>query len=250
VSIRSSIEGKSFVNIVTAGHVAEAIGDKEFALRINTLEGSSAFVGGKDSNWFRHPTQPSVDVAVLPYSPDHAIFDYKTIPVGMFLTDDLVKQKQIGAGDEVFITSLFAHVAGSKRNIPIVRTGNIAVMPDELVPINQGEAEAYLIEARSIGGLSGSPVIVRETMPVGLGRGHLLGLVQGHWEIPPMGKNDLMDKDLSGTVNMGIAIVVPAKKILEVLNHPDLVKMRAGIEDSMQKQAIGVDETATPNTKT
>ena len=50
--------------------------------------------------------------------------------------------------------------------------------------------------------------------------------MQGHWDIPPEKKNDfLMDGEFK-SVNMGIAIVVPAKKILEVLNHPELIEIR------------------------
>jgi hypothetical protein len=64
-------------------------------------------------------------------------------------------------------------------------------------------------------------------VPIGIGGFYLLGLMHGHWDIPTRNKNDLlMTDDLFGKVNMGIAIVVPAKKILEVLNHPELVKMR------------------------
>jgi hypothetical protein len=105
--------------------------------------------------------------------------------------------------------------------------GNIAMMPDEVIPTELGDMEAYLVEARSIGGLSGSPAFVRKTVPFGIGSFYLLGLMHGHWDLPAKSKNDLlMNDDLLGKVNMGIAIVVPAKKILEVLNHPELVKMR------------------------
>ena len=68
---------------------------------------------------------------------------------------------------------------------------------------------AYLIEARSIGGLSGSPVFVRETVIYDdatltyakgskkekgvaylTGQFHFLGLIHGHWEIDPDDKNE------------------------------------------------------------
>jgi hypothetical protein len=93
-----------------------------------------------------------------------------------------------------------------------------------------------LIEARSIGGLSGSPAFVFETVPVGIGTFYLLGLMHGHWDIPPQMKNDFkINPELFGRVNMGIAIVVPAKKILEVLNHPQLVTQRENTEKKMAK---------------
>jgi hypothetical protein len=182
------------------------------------------------------PTDASVDVAVYPYAPPLETYDYKAVHVNTFLTGEIIQQKEIGVGDEVFVTGLFAHAAGSQRNLPIVRTGNIAMMPDEVIPTDSGNIEAYLIEARSIGGLSGSPVFVRQTVALGIGGFYLLGLMHGHWEIPTDRKNDsLMGNDLHGKVNMGIAIVIPAKKILEVLNHPELVEMRRMQDETLLK---------------
>jgi len=225
-------EGISYFYLVTAKHVAEKLGNKTFLIRINNKKGSSEFVRGNGVTWFTHPTDDSVDVAVIPYAPPQEMFDYKVVPLEMFLSDEIIQQKKIGLGDEVFITGLFAHASGSQKNQPIVRMGNIAMIPDELIPTDLGSIEAYLIEARSIGGLSGSPAFVRETVPVGLGRFYLLGLMHGHWDIPPEKKNDLlMEREFFGRVNMGIAIVIPAKKILEVLNHPKLVEQREEFDE-------------------
>jgi len=40
------------------------------------------------------------------------------------------------------------------------------------------------------------------------------------------------------TVNTGIAVVVPALKILEVLNQPQLVEMRRMDDEQMRKETI------------
>lgn len=56
----------------------------------------------------------------------------------------------------------------------------------------------------------------------GLGSLHLLGLVHGHWEVPASFSNP----EQAEAVNMGVSIIVPAKKILETLYHPELVAMR------------------------
>jgi hypothetical protein len=109
-------------------------------------------------------------------------------------------------------------------------------MPKEQVPLGRfGLSDAYLIEGRSIGGLSGSPVFVRNTITIpgineagqvtqvaGLGQAHLLGLVHGHWDMPV----DFSEFGKTETVNMGITIVIPAKKILEILFSPALVELR------------------------
>jgi hypothetical protein len=50
------------------------------------------------------------------------------------------------------------------------------------------------------------------------------GIMIGHWAVPP---GSTIEKE---KVNMGISVVVPADKILEVLNQPDLVEMRRAQE--------------------
>lgn len=46
-----------------------------------------------------------------------------------------------------------------------------------------------------------------------------LGAIHGHWDIDP--RMDSISEDVhSLTINMGIAIVVPTDKILEVINQP------------------------------
>ncbi|MCH8063984.1 MAG: hypothetical protein IH861_15935 [Chloroflexi bacterium] len=118
--------------------------------------------------------------------------------------------------------------------------GNIAMMPSEPVPTKLGLIDAYLIEARSIGGLSGSPAFVRETTRLGgIGAFHLMGLMHGHWDVPVEMVNDkagdIEDQAASQAVNLGIAIVVPAKKIMEVLNRTELVEMRAKADEEHRK---------------
>ncbi|MBI3913968.1 MAG: hypothetical protein HY327_07260 [Chloroflexi bacterium] len=157
----------------------------------------------------------------------------------------------IGIGDEVFIVGLFAKMEGNTKMLPIVRTGTIAMIPPPnerisvtWIPKNSigtpAEMEGYLIEARSISGISGAPVFSVRMMlqnssspPKLIYVSHLLGLVTGHWDLPPdTAKPSANEPDVDGSdesnkpINMGIAIVTPAKKILETLNHPELVQRR------------------------
>jgi hypothetical protein len=124
-----------------------------------------------------------------------------------------------------------------------------------------GPIDAYLIEARSIGGISGSPVFVHETVIMNRtltrpsdntqhakelllhGEFYLLGLMHGHWEVLPKDKNSNPIKTKSrdeDTVNTGIAVVIPAKKILDVLYHPEFVEMRRLGEEAELKKRHGV----------
>jgi hypothetical protein len=230
-------------HIVTAKHVAKAIQPDEAVIAMNAKDGLPLFLRTGSQQWFFHPTEADcVDVAVLPFgSPRFKEYDITWIPEAMFATDQRIAEYKIGLGDELVIIGLFTRFFGNKKLVPIVRTGNVAMMSGEKLPIEGfGNMEAYLAEGRSIGGLSGSPVFVRNTvqMPMqtaegtrgslsGLGACLLFGLMHGHWEVP----GSFGTEEQAEAVNMGVSIVVPAKKILETLYHPELVAMRKAFVD-------------------
>ncbi len=239
-----------FNYLVTAKHVADAIEGKRAILRMSAQEGGPAFFNvPPEAKWWRHPVTPdSVDVAVLPWMPPYDVADFRLMQSHEWLlTDEIIKTRNIGPGDNVYAVGLFSLAIGRERNIPIVRTGHIAIMSKEKIPGIRigdwrGEAEVYVVEARSIGGLSGSPVFVRGTInaPIktgkdgenvvmhGIGHPYLLGLVHGHWVIRSDEINEVRIKPTGerSEANLGLAIVVPAQKIAEVLNHPGLVEIR------------------------
>ncbi|MCH7523058.1 MAG: hypothetical protein IH920_04720, partial [Chloroflexi bacterium] len=152
----------------------------------------------------------------------------------------MIGEFDIGIGDELLVTGLLVSHPGTEKNIPIVRSGIIAAMAgDELRDYAKNKYgppyKAHLVELRSTGGLSGSPVfvVIGPARPVimassttwdaagGVGQvsWRLLGLIRGHW-FTKAGKdtsaNALYDSDEEG-VNRGIAKVVPSQYIRELL---------------------------------
>lgn len=257
VRLPSENPDRGYTYIVTAKHVARMLMNREFRLRANQKEGGAVLLRGADDiKWWTHPTDEGVDVAAFGWAPPD-IVERKAVPLEMFLTDEIIRGKSIGVGDEIFMTGLFIHLAGAARNQPIVRMGNIAMMPDEPIPSEVGPVEGILIESRSIGGLSGSPAFVRETIQMGLGAFHLLGLVHGHWDIPPEQVGDSARpnaNDAVANVNMGIAVVVPAAKIREVLFQPQLVEERQQEDEQWRQDHTprldeGNDAATTPQEK-
>jgi hypothetical protein len=244
-------------HLVTAKHVAEAIEPQEAVIAMNAKDGEPLFLRTGEARWFYHPTEKdSVDVAVIHFgSARFTDYDITWIPEDIFATDNRIEEFDIGLGDEIIAIGLFTRFHGSTHLIPLVRTGNIAMMPKDKL----GDMEAYLVEGRSIGGLSGSPVFVRNTvnMPVqtpkgtpghisGLGSLHLLGLMQGHWEAP----TSFSDVEQVEAVNMGVSIVVPAKKIRETLYHPELVAMRKEHWERQKKNEQPILDSAIKSTFT
>jgi len=230
--------------LVTAAHVIDDIekkcapNDKSVLIRVNETKGNQDWRETPLRFWKRHPEYPSVDIAVLKVqldtSMDHVAWPTEAIADKGNLDKD--SDRNLELGDEVFFSGLFYPHTGTLRNIPIVRIGNIAALREEPVLSRNGKPmDLYLMESRSIGGLSGSPVFVdlaalkrshqptgglmaagSEMMPVS-GRFKLIGVVHGHfdWEDNP---NDSLDSSSNQLgVNMGIAMVIPSEKILENL---------------------------------
>jgi hypothetical protein len=267
-----SEEARDFKYLVTAKHVAKKLSlGGDWFIRINSLQGDYQEIKyPATQRWFYHPDKDdgcSVDAAVMPFDIP-ANFRYSMIPSTMFATTSVIETEiGLGPGDEIFVTGLFTKLTGKKANIPVVRIGNIAMIPKEKVPgvkIGdwEGESNVYLTEIRSMGGLSGSPVFVRETVghkvnlsrelmsrsgklgeistqPLGTwrqsilwgsGSYFLLGLMHGHWllragQIDEI-KIEAVSEDCGDSIASGMSVVVPAQKIIEIIEHPDLKAMR------------------------
>jgi len=218
------------VRLVTARHVINAIqslGLDTVHIRANWQQGGTAWWLESELASWQFPSDSSIDVAMLAGFPPHS--DHSVIPTSRLVTTDILHSHDVGLGDEVFIAGLFRHRGGQHRNIPIVRVGNIACFPEEKIRVTDfGDIDAILIEARSLGGLSGSPVFLN-LGPVRQihGRLHLaqddkpfflLGLIHGHFD-SLTSAIDICDAEeleiADQRVNTGIAIVVPFTQIDE-----------------------------------
>ena len=185
--------------LVTAKHVVDFAKanskDKKVYLRF-----SSRFHVPSESRidcdeWLSHPRDPGIDVAATPAFVGPRSVRYKCIPIDMFANNGVVVGKVIGVGSDVFITGLFHVHTGYNDNLPVVRVGNIAAMPQEKVKTALGDMDVYLIECRSIGGLSGSPVFVvpHSRVPRDSMEFFLLGLIHGHFDTSSLGIDSAED---------------------------------------------------------
>ncbi len=244
--VNRPLEGTEMVSVylVTARHVLAEVernsDDGHIYIRLNSVGGGTTSVRSAISKWRFHPSDSSVDIAVLSWAPDPKLYDYLNVATDMAISDEIIQQYEIDAGDEVFIAGLFSNHYGVSKNLPILRVGNIALMPEEKVATaTLGSIDAYLIEARSIGGLSGSPVFAY------LGHTRFLkgdpsletpqklfvwlGVMHGHWDVDESAI-DSSTVDVGGhykSVNMGIGIVVPAEKVVETIElHESFIEER------------------------
>ena len=172
-----------------------------------------------------------------------------------------IEDNLVGIGDMVYTVGLFKLMSGRNRNLPIVHTGNIAMLPgDERVPIHDWEkpkgrrwVEAYLVESQSLDGLSGSPVFARPTMELHFSDAKvaiaphqkllLLGIWQAAWDAKP---DEVLASGVGRNVKVpvGLGVVVPAPKLLELLEDPKLKQERKDKqEESLTEETATLERT-------
>lgn len=245
--------------LITARHVASEIGDCPCTLRVNHQNGVDPVdmtydpVEDVGYQWRFHPDN-TVDAAAMLFRVNFRAeaADIRYLPESLFVNDPTIVSENIGAGDFCYTVGLFRLLHGKNRNLPFVHTGHIGMMPgDEKVPIeNKWDvtqpktvlADVYLVENNSLNGLSGSPVFVRpstifEGIPDADGKARpmrwadekiwLLGLWQGAWRGDP---DQLLKEQLNSTgpvrVAVGVGVVIPAAKLIEILETPDVIAER------------------------
>jgi hypothetical protein len=231
------------VYVVTAKHCvqpldakAEGPFDKTW-LRVNLRHAGSMHLEIPPEKWTCHE---SADVAVLPLALNMHTFDYLYYPVRHGATAEFIKRHSVTPGEDVFITGLLISHPGKSRVLPIVRVGNIAAFPEDPITLLTGQDSAYLVEVRSLGGLSGSPAFVHLLPAHGEGAAHLghatepagttkrtylMGLVHGFFptmENDPDGIGEWAQEPL----NTGISVVVPLERVLDIIDSPSFVDQR------------------------
>ncbi len=247
------VKPQSFFYFVTAKHILDGIKSKA-GIRINLKNNLGSCVVIPDE-WFFHPNDQSADVAIAPFL-NKPEYDILFLDQATFLTRQAMERIDVGIGDEVYFPGLFEYAQGEHRNHPLVRCGNVAMLPTERVPTDVGMKDAILVEARSIGGISGSAVFVRRTMSLiwnddamqgrygplkaihGLtGETMVIGMVYGHWDIKEseININRPQPNEKYG-VNMGIAIVTPIEMVLATVHQQSLTDIRAKAEEDFVKQ--------------
>jgi hypothetical protein len=251
--------------LVTVKHISHQLGDNPFLIRINRRDGSAENVNVDNAGWLEHPDE-SVDAAATPVViPRLSDYDVLYLDAAREVTlDRHLPLENIGVGNLTYTIGLFSFLSGEKRNLPVCHHGNIALLPsDEKIPCvdwtdstekRRVYLEAYLVESQSLSGLSGSPVFVRPEIFVDLGgkfeyadaelrelrkdeprlmagprtQLRLLGLWQGAWEAPPDDFRAIQAGARPGNkVPLGMGVVIPANRIVEVLEMPNAKAQRA-----------------------
>jgi hypothetical protein len=248
-----------FQYIVTALHVIAGV-KETILVRLNKSSGKAANYT-LPRGWYYHPDPLRlIDVAVAPVALQSDLFDFAHVHVDHFCDDTALSERDIGIGEELFYPGLFMAHRGVGRNLPVMRFGTLAAMPNEPVRTRSGPIKAYLMEGRSIGGHSGSPVFINFLAPrtyyadrvVSLPhptktQGYrLLGLIRGYLRAKDSGEytteQPKIEEDL--WVNSGISTIIPAQEIIETIMQDELKDQRAADAKRHNDQLADVPTSA------
>lgn len=134
--------------LITTKHSIEFIGqhssDGKVHLRFNTKIGENegtektySWISTEVKDWKHHP---QTDISIYSWLENRSgrmnDLDVVAVMPNMAADKNIVRTELIGIGDEVLTIGLFSKRAGEKRNVPIVRIGNIAANPDENETVN------------------------------------------------------------------------------------------------------------------
>jgi hypothetical protein len=107
------------------------------------------------------PDDSSVDLAAAGMSINQADWDFQSIPLDMFATSQMIDEHKIVEGEPVLFAGLFIQYSGSTKLEPVVRTGSLAMLPEDSITTTlRRPGHIYLAEVHSFGGNSGSPMFI------------------------------------------------------------------------------------------
>ena len=219
-----------FIFLVTAKHVVQEHIDKEIdiRLRINSKDptapvkdfGLPLQVG--PGHWFFH-TNADIDVAVIQIN-----WDFLTangIEPRFFSHDQLaanrklLKDREVAAGDGIFLLGFPMNLTGAQRNYVVVRQGCIARISEML----DGASPSFLIDAPAYPGNSGGPVILKPEITAiegtkSQGTATLLGLVTNYMPYTDVAVSaQTQQVRVIFQENSGLALVLPIDYIDETI---------------------------------
>jgi hypothetical protein len=230
-------DGTAFPFLITADHVLDLVEGDSIWVRMNLRSGGCDAVKIKKGNGRRDYKS---DVAVLSLDADFNLFDCQAVALDRAEFGKQRAKWEWDIGDEVAILGLYGTHFGQLKNVPVTRIGHISLMPGEPVISHRGEIVAYLVEGKSISGLSGSPVFVNAPqvkidngrwgvltgpllIPMGMVLGyHSVESKEDQISVPEMHGENVEDDAPPVDRNTGLTTVVPFEAILDMVEHGEI----------------------------
>ncbi len=214
---------RSYIFAVTNRHNIEKGAP---VIRLNNKFGYTSVIDVEERKWMFHPD--GQDLAVVPVQLNEDYQRFRFLTTDAIVTREKITELNVGLGTDTFLLGRFIGRDGGQTNVPTARFGNIAQMPTMIPNENGQPQESFLIETRSIGGYSGSPVMAyrkpfelnhetRQTDQTYWGPA-LLGVDWGHTGHTEV-VFDASGRELEMYVeaNNGLSMAIPAYRLAELL---------------------------------
>jgi hypothetical protein len=243
-------DSRSYRYIVTAKHVLEGLTRKgTIHLRLNSGKrtvgqpGTGVFYFELEkTGWIFHP-DPVVDLVVAPL--EAVVKPGQTTHGGLLMFDlpfDAIIQTPthlaaIGRqwppleAEEILFIGLMLQFQGVSMNLPIVRTGSIALITDDPIKGFYGPSKYHVINAQAYQGNSGAPVWVQYDDTL-----YLLGVLAFAFpELEELRK--MPGNEIQAFYNLGVSLVTPIERVVDIVNS-DEEQRRRGEGTSRTKPGI------------
>lgn len=233
---------RSWIVAITNRHVIE---HGNPVIRSNTKDGRTAFYDVPETDWVLHKDQ---DLAACPIRISETSQKFATVSKDSIMTRERAVEWDLGPGDDTFLVGRFIHRDGGQTNVPTVRFGHIAQMPSPVEDPDSGrQNESFLIETRSIGGYSGSPVLVHKQpfdwrptlkdVDTKYWGPALLGVDWGHSaQTEFVHDGGGRETQMYIHANTGLTMAIPGWRLIELLDSPEL---KARIDEMMNGRGHG-----------
>lgn len=238
---------QTHVYLVTNDHVVQASAPFHY-VRINSESGKPYERATSEDEWYPHPNGDDVSVCYLGCSPLFPMSGIGYFGASQLLTEEQLDAEGAGVGDDCLMVGCFSPHPGIKANLPVVRFGNISLLPKEPVHIPERgfHQECFLVEMRSRGGFSGSPVFLLNTVAEPHTHHEIketLGICCGHMQQWRPVKAKKKEHSAATTIdgwemadNSGVAMVIPAWKIQQILMTEDVMDARKKAEEKHKRE--------------
>jgi hypothetical protein len=229
-------------------------------VRLMNENGNAEIHDGVASDWIEHPDGDDLAIRPLGAVAERSYTFIGVLPDSLLAQSDLTEYG-VGPGDECLMMGRYINHAGTQFDRSAIRFGNLAMLPEPIWQKDRSfDQESFLVDMRSVSGFSGSPVFVyyeqsgpREPIPKSstpnlgalfgkpwsglLGKTWLLGV---NWGNLPVWEEM---KDTHGVslgrvrINSSMACVVPAWKLVELLEVDEVVKPKKEAEKKLAERS-------------
>jgi hypothetical protein len=240
---------KKHIYAVSASHV---VCDAP-VMRFNRRLGGIGVYAATADQW--RPSPFGDDLAVVEVNIDFGLVTSAGLGLNSFITPEQFAAKTYGLGNECLMIGRYIDIDGAAvENRPVARFGNLARTQTQRITRDDGALqESFLVEMRSLSGFSGSPTWIwddgfeiytqqNEGEPELLTPGRYAALLGIDWchlpyysEVQRGSRKDAHATDYWISQNSGMAGVVPAWHIRELLEEQEMKDRRREVEEEVLK---------------